>query len=469
MTPGQYASTFSGPAGGSALAFQTLHLQDYNARVTSTIGKHNLLVEGFENAYYQYYDRNLAGFTNSYLTTGARISDDIVMNDRNTLGFGYMTTHEAYVGGTYGPNGVKNNPMVPETLGNFFVRNIYNATPSLQIFTNLNLTHSSVSNSTQFDPRLSFVYNPKGSDIYRVSVGRGSESPNAQLKSSPPTVTTQPGAVNPNCGGLTSIGNSSNPGLLDEKANSIELSYGHRFSADSQFQAVAYDQELTNVVFSNVLPLTTFGPGAIPANLQAYLDRLTTLCQRPGSLAMLGLTAPPNAGAGRFRGVGATERYRFNRAFYVDAGVDVLSARYYGIPLLSMKNNVTLIEGGQIVGVPFMKANLGLDYTFKDHTEIRVDGYFVGRNNALYRPPFGYANGFVNHPLTKNLTVNLGVSNMFNSAYDPYGRFGLAQFIPENQFGTDNSALSQEYNGNYGERFGLPERSFMLSLTARVR
>jgi hypothetical protein len=65
--------------------------------------------------------------------------------------------------------------------------------------------------------------------------------------------------------------------------------------------------------------------------------------------------------------------------------------------------------------------------------------------------------------------MNLGVSNLFNSGYDQYGRLGYGQFIPENQFGTDSSVLAQEFNGNFGERFGMTQRSIMLSLNYRTK
>ncbi|BDE07454.1 hypothetical protein WPS_27300 [Vulcanimicrobium alpinum] len=468
FTPAQYASTFSGPSGGTPLAFQTLHLQDYNYRLTTALGANTIVVEGFQNAFYQYYDRNLAGFTNKYRTVGGRISDDFV-TDHNDLGIGFLSVAQIYQSGTYGPKGVKNKPDVPQVTNNVFLRDIYKFGPALTAFANLNLQHSSVTATSSLDPRLSLVYNPKGVDIYRVSVGRGTEAPNASLKSSPPNVTTQPGALNPNCGGLNSIGSSSNPTLVDEKANSIELSYGHRFSNDSNFQIVGYDQEISNPIFSSVLPLTTFGPSAVPANLAAYLARISGYCGRPATIAQLALTSATNAGAGRFRGISATERYRVTRSFLVDAGLDVLSARYYGVPILSQQNNVTLINGGQLVGVPFMKANLGLDFTFNSKAEVRFDGYFVGRNNALYRPPFSYADGFFSTPLQHGLTLNIGVSNMFNSQYDQYGRFGYAQYLHENAFGSDANALQEQFNGNFGERFGLPERSFVFSVSTRVR
>jgi outer membrane receptor protein involved in Fe transport len=468
FTPAQYASTFSGPAGGTALAFQTLHMQDYDARLTSSMGAHNFVVEGWKNAYYQYYDRNLSGFTNSYLTTGARISDDIV-SERNTFGFGYMSVHQVYVAGTYDSTGVRNSADVPYTTNNVFVRDVFSATPTLQLFANANVQHSSVTSQTEFDPRLSFVYNPKGTDIYRLSLGLGSEAPNGQLKTLPPTVSTQPGALNPVCGGLNSVGSSSNPNLVDERAKTIEVSYGHRFSRDSQFQAVAYDQEVNNAIFSSVLPLSSFPGATLGANQQQYFDRINQLCGREGTIADFGLTTAANAGVGRFRGIGVTERYRFTPGFFVDGGVDLISARYYGIPLVSLVNNVTLIDGGQVVGVPFMKASLGLDYTLKDHTKVRLDGYFVGRNNALHSPPYTYANGHITHPFGHGLSMNLGVSNLFNNQYNQYGLLGSAQFIPENQFGGDSTALAQEFNGNYGEQFGMPQRSVMLSLTYRTK
>lgn len=468
LTPAQYGALFSGPSGGSPIAWQALRLQDYDARLTTTLLKNNFTVEGFANKYYQIYNRNEAGFTNQYWTVGERITDDLV-SDRNTFGFGYIGVHQLYTSGTFKQSNPRFAPDLGSYVGNAFLRDIYDLTPKLQLFANANIKTSSVANATNLDPRASFVYRPNGSDVYRVSVGRATDAPDAQLKSAPLSITTQPGALNPNCGGLNSIGSDANGSLASENAKEIELSYGHRFRADSQVQVVGYDDEVQNVVFSSIQPLAGFGPGALPANVGDYLARISTYCGKPASLASLGLTTAANAGAGRFRGIDVTGRYRLSPKLYVDYGYDMLSARYFGIPATSLQNNVTLIDGGQIAAVPFQKANLGVDYTFRDATELRLDGFFVGRNNALYRPPYFYADGFVSRPFGKDLTLNLGVQNLFNSQYDAYGRFGYATFQPENGFGTDANAIEQEYNGNGGERFGLPQRSFMLSLTARVR
>jgi len=100
----------------------------------------------------------------------------------------------------------------------------------------------------------------------------------------------------------------------------------------------------------------------------------------------------------------------------MDYGYDIMSAQYFGIPISTLMANPAMINGGQIVRVPFQKANLAADYTFRDKTEVRIDGFFQGNNNALYRPPFSYAAGFIRRPLSRNTTFNIGVRNIFNSA-----------------------------------------------------
>jgi outer membrane receptor protein involved in Fe transport len=468
FTPDQYASAFSGPFGGTRVAWQSLRLHDADARYTGTFGRHNVVLEGFANAYYQLYDRNYGGFTNRYQTFGERISDDIV-TDTNSFGFGFLGLHQLYQSGTYGNGGpVKNRADLGSTETNAFLRDVLTVNPALQIFVNANLKHSNISNQTTLDPRLALVFRPNSYDVWRISGGRGSEAPTSQLKAGAPNVTTQPGALNPSCGALNSIGSAPNSALNQENAKELEISYGHRLQGDSQLQIVGYEEDVTNVIFSNNLPLTTFGASAIPANLAAYLQRLSTVCGPSASIANLALTAAANAGAGRFQGIDFTGRYRFTPSFYADFGWDIESARYYGIPIPSQKNNGALRDGQPLVGVPFSKGTLGLDWTLKDHTEMRVDGYFVGRNNALLRTPFGYADGFISRPFGRYLTASLGVKNMFNSAYDQYGRIGLAQFVPENKYYNDANAVQQYFNCCYGERFGLPQRSFVLTLSTRA-
>ncbi|HEX3462766.1 MAG TPA: TonB-dependent receptor [Candidatus Elarobacter sp.] len=471
FTPDQYGATFSGPYGGTPVAWQSLRLQDYDGRYTGSFGRHNIVAEAFANAFYQLYDRNYSGFTNRYQTFGERVSDDIV-GDTNTIGFGYVAYHQLYQAGVYkATTGVKNQPDIGSTVSNIFLRDILNVTPKIQLFANANLKHSSVSQQTTFDPRVTLAWHTNPYDVWRLSGGRASESPTAQLKSGIPLVTTQPGAVNPQCATPNAIGTAPNPDLAPESAKELELSYGHRFRGDSQIQIVGYEQDVNNVIFSNVLPLSVFGGAALvdAATLQQYLARIATVCGANVSIANLGLTTSANAGAGRFQGIDMTGRWRFSRAFYTDVGWDITSARYFGIPVVALQNSGALREGQPLVGVPFSKGTVGFDATLKDGTEIRMDNYFVGRNNALLRTPYYYADAFASRPVGRYLTATLGISNLFNSAYDQYGRIGYAQYVPENPYYSDANAVQEYSNCCYGERFGLPQRSVMFSLTARVR
>jgi TonB dependent receptor/Carboxypeptidase regulatory-like domain/TonB-dependent Receptor Plug Domain len=463
-TQSQYAAANSGPAGGTSLAYQTQSLQAYDARLTTSSGPHNLVFEGYANKSNLLYNRDNSGFTNQYWTFGYRVSDDIVSGP-NDFGVGYFAEHQLYTTGNYGSSGIAYQPGIYSSLGNLFVRDIYDLNKHVTAFFNGNVKTSSVDRQSSFDPRLSLVYRPDGANVFRLSAGRSTQSPNAALQALPLNISTSPAALNSGCGNV-SIGTDANPNLKAENGKELEASYGHRFSQDSQIQVVGYEEDLTNVIFSSFLPLSSFGPGATPANIADYYAREAQLgCAAPN----FGLTVADNAGAGRFRGIDVTGRYRISRNLYADYGYDVMSAQYFNIPLVAMQNNVSLIDGGAIVGVPFQKANLGLDYTLGDKTEIRMDGFFQGNNNALHRPPFFYANGFISRPLQHNMAINVGVSNIFNSAYQQYGQIGNAVYIPENQFGSDPNSIAEAFSGVYGEEFGLPQRSVTVSLSAKIR
>jgi Carboxypeptidase regulatory-like domain/TonB-dependent Receptor Plug Domain len=464
VTQSQYAAANSGPQGGTPVAFQTQTLQAYDARLTTAAGSHNLVFEGFANQWDTNYDRDYAGNTYQYWTFGYRVSDDIVTG-RNDLGFGYFGEHQLYTTGKFGSSGITDKPGIFSSLGNLFVRDIYDLGSHVTAFFNGNLKSDSVDRQSSFDPRVSLVYRPDGLNVFRLSGGHSTEAPNASLQALPLNISTSPQALNPGCGNV-SIGTNANPDLKAETGNELEASYGHRFSQDNQIQVVGYEEDLTNVIFSSFLPLSAFGPGATPQNIAQYYQRMSQLgCANP----TFGLTVADNAGAGRFRGIDVTGRYRITRNLYADYGYDVMSAQYFNLPLSALQNNHSLIDGGAIVGVPFQKANLALDYTLGDKTEVRLDGFFQGNNNALHRGPFFYANGFISRPLQHNMFINIGVSNIFNSATQQYGLIGNAVFVPENQYGSDPNVLSEAYNGVYGEAFGLPQRAVTVSLSAKIR
>ena len=59
--------------------------------------------------------------------------------------------------------------------------------------------------------------------------------------------------------------------------------------------------------------------------------------------------------------------------------------------------------------------------------------------------------------------MNLGVSNLFSTDVDTYGRIGLGVFVAENQFGTDANAVQQG-----SELFGLSPLTVSFTVTQRI-
>jgi outer membrane receptor protein involved in Fe transport len=128
-------------------------------------------------------------------------------------------------------------------------------------------------------------------------------------------------------------------------------------------------------------------------------------------------------------------------------------------------NNIFLINGSQISGVPLHRANFGIAYGDDQGWSGSLDGYFIGYPNGLNRPGYTYFNFNVAKQLTKQLALNFGVINVFNSNVSQWGLIGLAPYKPENQFGTDTSPLQQ---GSSAEEFGLAPAQAFFSLTEKI-
>lgn len=468
-TRSQFVNAFSGPYGGTPIAAQQLRNQDYSLRIVGTTNHNQVSASLFSDTFNLIYNRNNSGHTNNYQTFGIQLADDVI-TPTNDLGFGIYDYNQAELDGQFqtGPSLVTFNPTIDSSYNNFYVRDAWTPSGRFSLFGSAWLTQNSVTNTTEFDPRLTVMYRPGRHDVVRFSAGKAQGVPQVGLLQSAPSFNLTPGNINPNCSanGLTQVASVSNPKLKAEKASDLEFSYGHSFQDDSNIQLIAYDTNQSNAIFSSLVPLSSTGLTAPAALLPGYLARIGS-CNPTASVANLAASQVQNAGVGRFEGLNITGRQRLNRRFFVDYGYYVQSARLFNIPTLALQNNWTLVDGGQIDKVPIHTAMLGLDASTAHGLEARIDGYYVGKNNGLLRPAYTYANGSLTQRV-KNLSFNLGVYNMFNSQYDQFGRIGLATFQPENQYGQDTNALSQAFNGFDGERFGLPERSFFFSISEKI-
>jgi outer membrane receptor for ferrienterochelin and colicin len=109
------------------------------------------------------------------------------------------------------------------------------------------------------------------------------------------------------------------------------------------------------------------------------------------------------------------------------------------------------------------KWGLDLDLTNSHGGEVYLNYTHYDGNNPLARPAYGQADATFTQRVTSDISLSMGILNIFNSNVDNYGRIGWGVFVPENQFGTDTTGLEQG-----SERFGLIPMTVTFSVTERI-
>ena len=477
LTQQQWAAATTGPQGAYG-AFQTIGNQDYHARFTTTIGKQNITLDQFLDAYNLIYNRNLASYNaagnyynggyyqNVYHTAGFLASDDIISNN-NQFGFGYYVQHQSVTGNTYADPLLI--PRQPAALANanVFLRDAFTASSKLSFYGNVWLKESSATHGSTIDPRLSAVFRPTSSDVIRAGFAKSEGDPDPSLASG--NLNTTPTNLNPPCGAFKNntgqrlnVGQIGNPQIGPETATDMEVAYSHRFGGDSIINIDAYNTNESNQIFNASFSAALF-PGQIPAALLSqYFAVIQNLCNTTPTLDNLALTQASNFSNARFRGIEISGRIRINRQLYADYSYDMQSAAQTGVPDALLASNLTIINGSQIVGIPLHKQSLALDYSTPGGIEARIDGEHLDAYNGLNRPGYTYADGFVRYAAPRGTSLSFGVYNIFQTAVLSYGQIGLGTFTAENQFGRDATAFDQAVKLR-----GLTPRSFVFSLSQR--
>jgi outer membrane receptor protein involved in Fe transport len=258
------------------------------------------------------------------------------------------------------------------------------------------------------------------------------------------------------------------PGELPEKASDLEFSVAHRWVADTITQVTGYDTNVRNSIFDLLQPAGPYidqinffgGAGYIPAVL-AHVNAVSC-AGSPITEANLFVDTNVNIGAARARGMEVNQRWRINPHLVFDGYWDAQSVANFDVPDAYLMNNVNVINGSQIAGIPLHKWGAYIDATNDSGGELYLDYVQVDSNNSYNRVSYGTADLAITQQVAKHTFVNLGVSNVFNQAVDIYGRIGLGVFVPENQFGTDSSGLQQG-----SERFGIAPASLSFSVIQR--
>lgn len=495
-TAQQYAAASSGPVGGGAGRQSATQMRDYHVRFNTALGQNNVTLDYFMNNYTYWKDSSLSGgynaqgqllgtpdFSNFYNTEGFLASDDLVWT-KNELGFGYYVQHQLQTGDISVSDPTTGalilTALAPQALGegNGFLRDTYTLNDKVSLFANMWMKRSSVTQQTTFDPRISLQIRPTPADVFRVTYGRSDGAPSPLLKSSGALLVTNNGSslTTVSCNGFNQIGSAGNPNLKPENANDFEAGYGHRFKADSNIQVDAYVTAVKNQLFVGSEPLAQYGLGNVifaPGTLATYEAHLDGQCgvslNDQTVIPYLSVGTTYNAASALARGIEISGRQRINRIAYLDYSYSAESSFQTGIPDSILKNNATVTNGSQVLGIPIHQATISLDVAPRSW-EFRLDNYYTEFNNPLNRPSYWHSNAFLTKSFDGGRTLlTLGGTNIFGQAVQYYGYIGHGTYAPENQFFSDATAMQEFVNGSYAaEEFGLTPPQVTLTLQERL-
>ena len=466
LTAPQFASDFSGAWDKGPGGFHNDLDQDYHARITRQIGAGTLTIDGYVDTYSEYnekpdVDDYLAAEQDTWYTHGGLISDDYP-GRKNDFTFGMSFQHQMHETNQWPADGVPcfGNCYAGFPFGdtNYFIHDTYDASNHFSVFTDLTLDDSKVSGTTSFDPRVSLVYRPDSANVLRITGGAASISPD-------PVLYTGGLYPNPGLGALYShlsggiftdmvtsgvacdapvpAVNAPGSSVRPEQADDIEAALAHRFPNQATVEVDAYNTIETNPIISGIAPLSA-APAAQLAAFNAanpgYFTTVLDTLNGPGgcgtgyTMSSLGEIVATNSGQAQYRGVNVYAKYPITRQLEIDGNYTVQTAYYMGLSQTVLLNNPGYINGQQFYGIPTDTATLGLGYNNRQGAwTARIDGYYVGNNNSYYRPAFWYANANISKTV-KDITLNFGISNLFNNDAGIYQYTNAGTVIAQNGY-----------------------------------
>ncbi len=479
QTPASYANDVTGLQGAGP-AWQSFNFNDHALHFDTEGARHTVRLDAFTNRYFDTNDRTFqlpfiaqpgdaGSWSNSEVdTTGLSASDDLYLGNHE-LGFGYEYTNFAYELQRKGV--LKGAPIVHET--NFFLRDAYRPAGSpFSAYASAYFKHATTTGTSYVDPRLSLVYtSPRGNDVVRAAVGATTAQPPANELDqafTPSNLVTAGGGGGLSCSRVNSVGSVPSSVLKPERGVDEELSFGHRFSGDSQVQVAFYDTNVFSKIYSTVTPLSVTGTGFIdPADLARALALASSTCGAANPLAILGVTGPINLGQLRAQGFTISGRQRVSPRLFFDYDYATTSTTIRSASPQFYQQNLTYIQGEQLPRVPLHTLNFAADGSPNKNLDIRYTLHWVSENNTKRLPGYNYSDlRITSRAGPGNATVF--VSNLFNQNAFIEGMLNAGQTLGLNQYAT--AADYAPYTGaGATELFGLPYRSIYFSYSVQIR
>jgi outer membrane receptor protein involved in Fe transport len=484
QTPQQYAA-FNTGWDGAGPAWQSLKLNDNSMDYRYQTGNSVIRVGLFNSFYENLIDRtfflpNLAppispfypgnsGFWYNIAVneTGAIVSDDL-LGRQNDFEFGADYMNSAYY--TYINNGLIGAPVISDNA--YFLRDVYHPGNSpISAYANVWAKHSTATNTSYVDSRLSVVDRVTPHDQVRASAGSTTTQPSGDMLG-------QSFAEEPNfgagggppitCEALNSIGSAPSTLLKPEDGVDQDLAYVHRWQGDTFAQLEVYNTNVYDKLYQTIEPLSQTGTSFIPAD---YLARVTAAvaakCGAPAAPGLLGLTGNFNIGTLRAQGADLSGRVRVSRQFYINYDWALTSTLLLGASEPLLESNLTLVLNDQLPRLPLHTFNGSADYTFGDGLDARYTLYTVSVNNTKSLPAYDYSDLSLSYPLGHGLLLSGTVLNLFNQWATIAGMRYEGVPLPLNNYATPAS-YAQYTGANATEQFGLPFRTVYFSVQATL-
>ena len=309
--------------------------------------------------------------------------------------------------------------------------------------------------------------------MIRITGGRSYSEPDPSLIAFAPPIYGAPSSINcpaatSGSGALVSIASVANPTLQPETAGDLELAYGHRFTATTNIQADVYQSLESQALLNGNVSIVGFPGITVPSN---YIDKaLARLNSCPGlnpTIHNLAFSTTFNAAAARYRGIVLSTNVGLMPRVTLNASFDVQSAAYLGVPQDILIGNTSLLDGGQIYGIPLRQGTTGIAYQDNQGFGARLDATYIGGNNSWNRNPFWFANASVSKT-SGQVGINFGVYNLFNSVAQQYGLIGSGVYVPQNFYGLAQNGGASSGLEQSSEQFGLPFRSYWFTVKVGI-
>jgi len=484
QTPEQYAA-FNTGWDGAGPAWQSLKLND-NAADYRYKTSHSVIHVGLFNSFYEnlidrtfflpnyappispFYPGNSGFWYNIAVNeSGAIVSDDLLgMNNDFEFGASYMNS--AYY--TYINNGLIGAPVISDNA--YFIRDAYHPQDSpISAYANVWAKHSTATNTSYVDSRLSLVDRFTPHDQVRASVGSTTTQPSGDMldQSFAPEADFGAGGGPPiSCDSLNSIGSAPSTLLKPEDGVDEDLAVVHRWQGDTYAQLTVYNTNVYSKIYSTIEPLSATGTSFIPPD---YLEKVTAAvagkCGASVAPSLLGLTGNFNIGTMRAQGADFSGRLRLSRRLYFNYDWALTSTMLLGANEPLLQNNLTLILGDQLARLPLHTFNGSADYTFGNGLDARYTLYTVSVNNTKSLPAYDYSDLSLNYPLGHDFLLTGTVLNLFNQWATIAGLRYEGIPLSLNNYATPAS-YAQYVGANATEQFGLPFRTIYFSLRASL-